>query len=746
MAVGDFTNDGKLDIVAPDGVHLGTGDGTFGAPSPADALVDPTQGTVPAAIAVGDFNGDGDLDAAVALAATDSVSISLGDGDGTFQPATTFGLPAGGLPIAIVAGDFGTGHVDLAVADVALNMVYILQGNGDGSFQLAQSVPVGQGPDSITEGDFLGNGRTDLAVADINSGDVYILLNDGQGTFDALSPIALPAASTPTAIVAGDFGTGHVDLAVVDSSRGVVDILQGAGDGSFQLASSVSVGANPSAIVAGDFGNGHLDLAVADQNSNEVSVLLGNGNGTFRPAIEMAVGTTPLAIVAGDFNGDGRLDLATGNAGSNDISVLLGKGDGTFEEPQPNLVGFGTDSIATGDFTGNGNLGLAVLDPGSDDVTILPGNGDGTFQQPLTVPLPTGSGATAIVAADFNGDGRTDLAIADPILDEVDILLGNGNGTFQALPPIPVAGGPYTLAVGQFTGDGHLDLAVDDRSSSAVTILLGNGDGIFHALPPIPLGAPNNPPFPDAIVAGHFIQGGPLDLAVAEPGTDDVTILVGNGDGTFQVAPPISLGGGSPSILSLVTGDFTNDGRTDLAVASTDYYNGDSIDVLLGDGDGTFALLPPISLGLNVVYPAAIVAGDFNDDGKLDLATADANGNGADDFSVYLGHGDGTFQAPTPSAVGGTGFSTAIATGDFTGDRQSDLAIARTSPDDVQVRLSNGDGTFSDPSETDLVRRETPLVADANGDGARCLRGRRGRRHPLPRRATGRVRELSRRR
>ena len=112
------------------------------------------------------------------------------------------------------------------------------------------------------------------------------------------------------------------------------------------------------------------------------------------------------------------------------------------------------------------------------------------------------------------------------------------------------------------------------------------------------------------------------------------------------------------------------------------------------------------------------MAGDFNDDGQLDLATADANGNGADDFSVYLGHGDGTFQAPTPSAVGGTGFSTAIATGDFTADGRTDLAIARTSPDDVQVRLSNGDGTFSDPSETDLVRRETPLVADVNGDGA----------------------------
>jgi hypothetical protein len=717
IAVGDFTNDGILDIVAPDGVHPGIGDGTFGAPSPAGALVDPTQSTEPSAIAVGDFNGDHNLDAAVALAGSDSVSISLGNGDGTFQPATTIPLPSGGTPTAIVAGDFGTGHVDLAVTDTTLGVVYILQGNGDGTFSLTSTIPVGHGPDAIAEGDFTGDGRTDLAIADSITGDVTILLNDGEGLFAALPAIPLPGASTPTAIVAGDFGTGHLDLAVADSSRDMVDILLGDGAGGFRLGSSSSVGSTPVAIVAGDFGNGHLDLATADNNANDVSVLMGNGDGTFQPALHAAAGTTPLALAAGVFNGNGRLDLITGNAGSNDISVLLGKGDGTFEGPVADLPLNATSALVAGDFTGNGNLGVAVVNSGSDSVTILPGNGDGTFQRPLTVPLPQGSSASAVVAADFNGDGRIDLAVTDASLDEVSILLGNGDGTFRSLSPIPVTGAPTAIVAGDFNGDGHVDLAVADGSST-VTILLGNGDGTFRVLPPIRFGQPNNPPYPVAIVAGDFNGDGRTDLAVADRGTDDVTVLIGNGDGTFQVAPPISLGGGSPSTLSLLAGDFTNDGRTDLVVASTDFTIGDSIDVLQGVGNGNFVPLAPLSLGFGVVLPAAVVAGDFNHDGNLDLATADANGTATDDYTVYLGNGDGTFQTPpTVYTLGGTSRSTAIAAGDFANDGRTSLAISRTSPDSVQVELNNGDGTFSNPAATDLVRRQTPLVADLNGDG-----------------------------
>ena len=725
IAVGDFTNNGILDIVTPDGVHLGLGDGTFEAPT-GPPLVDPSLNESPLAIAVGNFYGDGNLDAAVAFSTTDintgatsySVSIFQGEGNGSFGTVTTIALPNGSTPEAMLAGDFlGNGRTDLAIVDSGINAVTIILSNGDGTFQVPTTFDdVGQGPVAITEGDFENDGRMDLAVADFSAGTVTILSNQGGGNFEPLAPISLPALATPSAIVAGDFGTGSVDLAVTDSYNGVVDILQGHGNGTFTLGPSYAVGNNPSSLVTGNFGNGQLDLAVADANANDVSVLLGNGNGTFQPATSFGVGTTPFEVVAGNFTGNGRLDLATANSnyGSGDISVLLGKGDGTFEEPTSNQVGFDTTAEATGDFTGNGNLGLAVVNQGSDSITILPGNGDGTFQQSLTVALPPGAGATSIVAADFNDDGRTDLAVAEPGLNEVAIFLGNGDGTFNSLPPISVPGGPYALVAGDFTGNGRIDLAVADQSSSSVTILLGNGDGTFDELPPIPLANPYSNP--DAIVAGDF-GNGHLDLAVADPQTNDVTILLGNGDGTFQVQTPISLGFGFPSTISLVAGDFTGNGVTDLAVAVTDYIFGDSVDILLGNGDGTFQAPNVMSLGYGV-YPVAIAAGDFTHNGVLDLATADNNGDGSDDYSIYLGNGDGTFQGPKPYAIGGAGASTALVVGDFTGNGQSDLAITRTEPDDLAVELSNGDGTFSSPSVVDLARRDTPLVADLNGDGA----------------------------
>ena len=424
-------------------------------------------------------------------------------------------------------------------------------------------------------------------------------------------------------------------------------------------------------------------------------------------------------------------------------------------------MGPSAGAVATGEFTGDGNLDLAVVNGGSNTVSILLGNGDGTFQPATTLAMPAGAGTIGgIVTGDFNGDGRTDLAITNAplegLLAGVLVFLGNGDGDVPASPPLtPVAAGAAGIVAGDFTGDGRVDLAVISpvifpiTLTANVTILLNNGDGTFRSLPPIPItdptippGSLNDKPALLGIVAGDFTGDGRVDLAVAvdpyaEVGyygsaPDNITVLRGNGDGAFQPQPPISLAGVfGRSSVSLVVGDFRNDGRTDLAVAIDNEINEsdftpvgeDSIEVLLSNGDGTFQ--PPSVIDLdneNLVSPDDIVAGDFTGDGNLDLATADYlyngnNGSVEDDYSVYLGNGDGTFQAPTETTLAGSGFPTGLVPADFAGNGRADLAMIQFEPDEVSVLLSNGNGTFSDPAATDLARNDTPLVVDITGDG-----------------------------
>ncbi len=293
----------------------------------------------------------------------------------------------------------------------------------------------------------------------------------------------------------------------------------------------------PAGIVAGDFtGDGHLDLAVANYgsygSSSTVSVLLGNGDGTFQPAVNYAAGWALDAIVAGDFSDDGRIDLAVANSASNDVSILLGNGDGTFQSDAvgqthaADAVGSNPVAIVAGDFNGDGRTDLAVANYSSNDVSVLLGNGDGTFQP--AVQYAVGSSPEAIVAGDFNGDGRTDLAVLNQgtwpdYRASVSVLLGNGDGTFQ--PAVEYAVPPLALAIvaGDFTGNGRTDLAVVDLGSvdspwagPYVSILLGNGDGTFQPAVQYTLGF-----YPDAIVAGDFTGNGRTDLAVADYGQGD---------------------------------------------------------------------------------------------------------------------------------------------------------------------------------------------------------------------------------
>ncbi len=243
----------------------------------------------------------------------------------------------------------------------------------------------------------------------------------------------------------------------------------------------------------------------------------------------------------------------------------------------------------------------------------------------------------------------------------------------------PVGHSPSAVAVGDFNGDGKLDMAVADEGDNTVSILLGNGDGTFQSQSTFPAGAA-----PGAIVAGDFNGDGKLDLGVANFTDNTISILLGNGDGTFTAGRTIT---GVNSPVAIVTGDFRSAGKLDLAVL--DQADG-LVSVFPGNGDGTFATKIDTSAGRS---PSALVTGDFNGDGKTDLAVTNS---GSNSVSVLLGNGDGTFFKRIDF---GTGVGpSAIASADFNGDGRPDLAVTNKVDNTLSIFLGNGDGTFGAPT------------------------------------------------
>jgi uncharacterized protein (DUF2141 family) len=289
--------------------------------------------------------------------------------------------------------------------------------------------------------------------------------------------------------------------------------------------SAFGAGLFPFSVATGDFnGDGKLDLAVADlgQGNGGVSVLLGNGDGRFKAAVNYG-GPSSFSVAVGDFNGDRKPDLAVANSVDSTVSVLLGKGDGTFRAAMTYGAGSYPVSVAVGDFNGDGKLDIAVANLATNNVSILLGKGDGTFEGPVN--YDTGTYPDCVAVGDFNGDGKLDLAVVNSSDGDVSILLGNGDGTFQTAVNYEVGSNPTPVAVGDFNGDGKLDLAVANSFDSTVSVLLGKGDGTFRA-------AVNYPTYPPgsqlaSLAVGDFSRDGRLDIAVAdyEP-NNSVSVLV----------------------------------------------------------------------------------------------------------------------------------------------------------------------------------------------------------------------------
>jgi uncharacterized repeat protein (TIGR01451 family) len=528
------------------------------------------------------------------------------------------------------------------------------------------------------------------------------------------SAAAFPAGGNAFTVVAGDFNADHVpDLAVANGPNGTpvgkVSVLLGHGDGTFGAPTSFAAGTSPRTLAVADFdGDGKADLVV-DGGANTISVLLGNGDGTFQPQQIFAVGNSPDGVTVGDFNGDHIPDIAAVNNSDNTVSVLLGIGDGGFHAQHTFAGGSNPTAVVAGDFNGDGKLDLAIGSSNGQNVGLLLGNGDGTFGP--QVLFPAGFGPEALAGGDVNHDGKDDLIVANHLDNTVSVLLGAGSG-FLPAQTFAVDNGPNAVSAGDFNGDGKLDLAVTNDGTGGgpilsgwdtVSILQGNGDGTFQPQVRYVTGV-----VPISVAPVDVNADLHLDLAVANFHDQTVSLLRGNGDGTFA-APRALVAGRLPNAVAAA--DFNHDGHQDLAVVNNFSGTGHgNVGVLLGRGDGTFG---PQQTFATDNGPQSIAVADFNHDGNDDVVIANLF---ATNVGVLLGNGDGTFQPQQIFAAGANPWFVAVA--DFNGDQNPDLAVVNEGDDTVSVLLGRGDGTFRGQRVFAVgVTPEGLAVGDFNGDG-----------------------------
>jgi FG-GAP-like repeat/Bacterial Ig-like domain (group 3) len=735
LCTADFNGDGKADLAVTNQVSnnvsilLGNGDGTFHPP------VNYATGSNPGSVVAGDFNGDGKLDLAVT---SDNVSIFLGNGDGSFQtPAATI------VGSASVVADFNRD----GKADLAGPGGNVLLGNGDGTFQAetASAVKPGEGG-PVAVGDFNGDGEPDLVVANYGDGDVSVLLGKGDGTFQPET--TFPAGNGPASVAVQDLnGDGLADLVVTSRGDNTISVLLGNGNGTFRAAVAYPAGDTPGDVAVSDFnGDGTPDVVAANYDLNSVNILLGNGDGTFQAAVHYA-GSFPGAVVVGDFNRDGVADLALPEGGDPGfVGIMLGVAPAAvtsttlLSSPNPSPYGQpvtltaevkpsnatgqvefldGTSVLGAGPLTfGLAQIATSLLPPGLNPLravyTGVPGvwqSTESSVVDQVVNPLPAsgfaapvsssaGSGSDSVAAADFNGDGIVDLAVANYTSDTISILLGNGNGTFQ--PPLNYTSFvPLSVVAGDFNGDGKADLLIGGYSPS---VLLGNGDGTFETGRSVAVGA-------GAIATADFNGDGKADLAqpgyTPSTGASSVLVMLGNGDGTFYFPQSPSAYSAGTDPVSLAMGDFNHDGYVDMAVANNLSNN---VSILFGNGNGSFQAPVNYSTGAN---PSWVTVADVNGDGNADVLVANANSN---NVSVLLGNADGTFQTAVNYAAGSA--PTSVVAQDFNGDGKVDVVVANMSSNNVSLLLGNGNGTFQ--AATSYVSSPQPVAlasADFNRDG-----------------------------
>lgn len=668
-------------------------------------------GNGPAAILVTDLDEDGAADLVVVAKDSDAIGIQPGEGGGRYDFLRYKGFPAGNSPVALALGDFNDdGRKDIAVVAQDDNAVDVFLCKEDGGFEPRNEYIVGARPSAITIADLNADGVADLVTANSASNTVSVMAGKSDGTFGKAKQF--PTGINPVDIAAFDsVSEGSTVIATVNSGDNSISILTINDDGSLGSAVSYGVGRSPSSVAVADInGDKRIDIAVANQDDGTVGVLFGESDGSFSAQTVLDGAAEPLRVALTDLDGDSRLDIITAGA-TGDVAVFKGGKGGSFEPAVRYAAGTHLSDLAVADANGDGRKDVVVTNYGGisgngDGIIFLFANGDGTLQARTDYDLADIVFAEGVAEGDLNGDGKPDLAVVygpDSGGSILQVWVGTSTGGLELKQNIAIPSGAGQVYVADITGDGKDDL-VTVGGYRYIDLFVADGAGGFAAAGQIETGI-----IPAAAAIADFNGDGALDIVTANSDEGTVSVHLGVGDGTFDAEPYRTFAAGE-GVYDVKAADFNEDGDLDLVTAN---YNAISASVLIGNGDGTFQAKTDYSSADSESTPQSVATADFNADGDQDFAVAFS---GTNSIAIYLGKGDGSFQEPVYYTMWWAGPVGLIAR-DIDGDGDADLLMANDASDNISVLYGAGDGTFV--GEAEIAANNSPrslVVANFNDD------------------------------
>ena len=755
LTVADMNLDGFFDIVfvlpitSSVNVMLGNGSGFYSAAQSFEVAPEATF------VTVGDINMDSIPDVVVTANDSNSVSILFGSGDGSLQPATylvsSSGVSSAGS--AVIADLDGDSIPDLAVANMWSQSIGIWVGNGDGTFKAEVTYAAGYSIQGMASGDFNGDSKLDLAVANSQDNTIGVYLGNGDATFQAQMLYSLPG--NPAFVTIGDVdGDGLADMISAATNASSIVVWIGKGDGTFEDPLTYNVSGGPvSATIADLTGDGIADVLVTSYYSGFISLLRGNSDGTLATAQSFPAAGNLHSVAIADLDRDSRLDVVAAAITSDSFWFMFGRQE-LFQAPEFYVAVPGTSAFTVADMDVDGDSDLVAIGTGSNvaNVVLMPrhpetiirnesetlllecmgrniesiglayyaeaGNSENCTMPGLPsyysndisslltaacvghsscsfligddtmggdpggttgncvhveytcagdhamVQAPVGAAPASVATVDLNADGRTDLVTTDPVGNTVNVMLANSAavGGYHAAVYYATGTQPESVAVGDLNNDGKPDIVTGDVTSSTVSVLLGNGDGTFGIASTIGVLK-----VPTSVAIGDVTHDSMPDIVVSNRLDGAVTLVENIGEGLLETTVSYGIGG-SPD--RIVLADVSGDGFPDVVINDI---SSDVLSVLISTDNGALSDRVDYPTG---PQPVALAVGDVSGDGKPDLVSANQGDN---TVSVFLWNGSGTFKVRTDYDAGMTPAGVAIA--EMDGDGRADLIVSSTDAD-----------------------------------------------------------------